>query len=100
MKPEPNPPNPTPKGAQMKTQLQLIPPTLNPDGSCPFCLGGWLCNYHQQEGLRKDREKAATLRHVAAHIRQSRIESICAQYELESDEGGTAEEKAMRLLNS
>lgn len=75
-------------------------PTLNPDGSCPLCLGGWLCSWHQQDGLRRDREQAATLRQVAANIRQARIESICARYELESDEGGTAEQKAAKLLEA
>lgn len=79
-------------------QLQLIKPTMNADGSCPFCLGGWLCSWHQQDGLRRDREQAATLRRVAANIRQARIESICAAHELESDEFQTAEQKAARLL--
>lgn len=82
----------------MNKQLQLLKPTMNPDGSCPACIGGWLCSWHQQEGLRRDREQAAVLRRARAGIRQNIIARICAEHELESDEFQTAEQKAELIM--
>ncbi len=73
-------------------------PILRPDGSCPDCLGGWLCKYHQQEGLRRDARKSQTIREAARALRAHNIARIMAQYELESDEFYTAEQKAIALL--
>jgi hypothetical protein len=41
-------------------------PTLRPDGSCPACHDGWQCAWHSSEGIRRDRERSATLGRVLA----------------------------------
>lgn len=76
----------------------VIAPVLRADGSCPACSGGWVCAFHRSQGLRADRERSAMLRRVCAGIRANRIAEVCARFELESDEGGTREEKAARML--
>lgn len=75
-------------------------PALLADGSCSACVlgGGWQCKFHQEELAALDRERAAMFKRVAAHVRASRIESICARYELESDEFQTREQKALAFL--
>ena len=72
-------------------------PTLRSDGSCPACSGGWTCSFHIAEGLRKDKENAATLRRVCESAKVNELARICARFELESDEMQTREEKALQL---
>lgn len=50
------------------------------------------------DGVRRDREQARLLRCVALNQRAVEIARICASLELESDEGGTREDKAEALL--
>lgn len=76
----------------------LPEPVLRRDGSCPACMGGNVCRWHQEDGLRRDREGMDNLRRVCASAHAHEIGRICARYELESDEGGTREEKAERIL--
>ena len=73
-------------------------PTLRQDGSCPACVGGWQCAFHIAAGLEEDRQRSRTLARVVAGQRENEIARVCWLYELESDEGGTREEKAARLL--
>lgn len=72
---------------------------LNPDGTCPACIGGWLCKFHQQEGLRIDAQRSQVIKQAVAGIRRAEIARTCARYELESDEMLTAEQKAVAILN-
>ena len=73
-------------------------PLLRPDGSCPACVGGWQCEYHQREGVRRFQERERMLAIVARGIRARRIADLCARYELESDEFQTREQKAEHIL--
>lgn len=73
---------------------------MRPDGSCPACIGGWLCVFHQQENARRDRERAKVFRAAAVGIRTNRIAELCARHEIESDEGGNREDKAARMLGA
>jgi hypothetical protein len=73
-------------------------PLILSDGSCSACVGGWQCAWHQNEGVRLDRERGAMLRRVSANSRQYEIARVCSRFELESDEGGTREEKAERYM--
>ena len=73
-------------------------PTLRKDGSCSACCGGWQCAWHQAEGVRRDRERGAMLRRISAVSWQYEIARVCSRFELESNEGGTREEKAERYL--
>lgn len=75
-------------------------PVMNADGSCPACARAWRrCEWHIAADLRADREKWDMLRQVLASARLHEIGRICARYELESDEGGTAYEKGARILD-
>lgn len=76
----------------------MTAPTLRPDGSCPECKHGWVCTYHQQEGVRREREQAAHLRRVLAVARDKDLARCAAELELESDEFETWREKAARFL--
>ena len=73
-------------------------PTLRPDGSCPACIGGWQCAFHQAEGVRRDREKYARLRDVCRIAAGRDIARVCLRYELESDEFSTREQKALAIM--
>jgi hypothetical protein len=85
----------------VKTAKVIPIPPLRPDGTCSACVGGWQCEYHQRKGVAKDKEQAETIRKVSSGAKAAAIGRICAALELESDEGGTAEEKAQRrLLNA
>lgn len=46
----------------------MTEPALEADGRCSACRGR-LCEYHQLEGVRRDRAQSAMLREVAATIR-------------------------------
>lgn len=71
-------------------------------GRCEACLsgGGWQCEFHQAQGVRKWNEQQATLASVAQSQRQAEIDRVCARHELESDEFMTAEQKAKTFLRS
>ena len=73
-------------------------PVLRADGSCPVCSSGWVCAYHQEAGLRRDRERSAVLRRVCESMRAAEIGRVCARFELESDEFQTREQKAGRII--
>ena len=80
---------------------KLLPkPAIHEDGSCTACAGGWMCEYHQQESLRRDERLSAALRLSNKAARANEIARICAHYELESDEYQTREQKAELLLGS
>jgi len=79
---------------------QTKEPPKDERGACTACRGGWLCQWHKDEGLRKDAERSAVLRRVCQSIREAEIARVCSRFELESDEGGTREEKASRYLES
>jgi len=87
----------------MKTKHETMnAPTMNPDGSCPKCLfaGGWHCEWHQAEAVRRCRERSAMAARVCRRATDEDIARTCARYELESDEFQTREEKAERILRS
>lgn len=71
---------------------------FRPDGSCSACSGGWLCKACQNDNARSYGEQADMFRRVAAYSRSERVARVCARYELESDEGGSREEKAAAML--
>lgn len=73
-------------------------PTLRPDGTCPDCAHGWQCEFHSAQGLVADRRRADALKRASAGLREIELTRICCRHELESDEGGTAREKAARML--
>lgn len=75
-------------------------PKLDANGACPLCStsGGWLCQYHQVEGVRKFADQQAMLKGVAQSIHASRVAEVCARLELESDEFYTREQKAELIL--
>jgi pyruvoyl-dependent arginine decarboxylase (PvlArgDC) len=72
-------------------------PKLRHDGSCTACAGGWLCEYHQKETARKWNRRQTALAEAAAGQHEITLQQIEAQRELESDDGGTAREKAKRI---
>lgn len=69
---------------------------MNP---CPTCRGGWLCKACQDAGLKRDRKMADTTRRAVAGIRMQEASRLAAELQLESDEAGTAMEKAKRILS-
>ena len=73
-------------------------PQIETDGRCSACRGGNLCDWHKTEGVRRDREKWVCVRASVALARQYEIGRICDRYEIESDEAGTAYEKAASML--
>ena len=77
---------------------KLKKPTMLPDGRCPKCVGG-LCDYHKEETSRRWAEKERMLRGVGKRIKLDRAARLAARYEMESDEAGTAIEKAMRIMD-
>lgn len=81
-----------------KPKRPVVVPVMREDGSCPLCVGGWLCLFHQEAAAQRDRDLGAMLRRVAAAQHANEIARVCARFELESDEGGTREEKAERYL--
>jgi hypothetical protein len=82
----------------VKTLHALAKPETLSDGRCAACGPGGHCEWHAQEGLRRDRELFAKLRGITARAQEHAIARVCARYELESDETGTREEHAMRLF--
>jgi hypothetical protein len=83
----------------MKTKTHILAPKLRDDGSCPQCVGGWQCAYHQQQGVAKDRMQSETIKLASESLRRAEISRVCARYELETDEAGTCEEKVQRILD-
>jgi len=73
-------------------------PPIEPDGRCSACRGGNQCDWHKAEGVRIDKAKWIRVRACVAVARQYEIGRICARHEIESDEGGTAYEKAALML--
>ena len=73
-------------------------PQFDSTGACLACAGGWVCAYHQKEAARRWNDRARALSGLGESIRQSRLRDIASRFELESDEGGTALEKAARML--
>ena len=68
------------------------------DVECPDCKGGWLCKKCRVETQARwmRRQKAIAL--AAEGLRQQEIGRTMIRLELESDEAGTAEQKAIRIL--
>jgi hypothetical protein len=75
-------------------------PTKRADGTCSACIGGWQCKYHQEQGVQADNRKAKILAEVCQNAKEIRIARYAAEMQLESDESGTAHEKAERALLS
>jgi len=73
-------------------------PIMRDDGRCSECIGG-LCEYHKAETNKRWMDKEKMLRQVALHIRLERAGRIAASEAMESDEAGTAIEKAMRIMD-
>ena len=73
---------------------------FNENGACRLCSGGWLCIHCQADNAARDRAQGEMFRRASGGIRAQRIARVCASLELESDEGGTREEKAEKLIES
>ena len=71
-------------------------------GQCMDCapLGGWLCRSCQADLSESDRARMETLRRACAGVRENRIAELCADFEIDSDESGTREDRAARMLGS
>ena len=74
------------------------PPPLRPDGTCSACIGGWQCKYHQRETTDRDDMRSAIIAEASRHSHRLVLNVIIETCQLESDEGGTATEKAERIL--
>ena len=68
------------------------------DGQCKECAGRGLCDYHKAESLERDKRKRISMRNVVASIKHERVLYLMSKHELESDEGGTAYQKAERMI--
>ena len=82
----------------MKLPNTIPAPKPRDDGSCPQCIGGWQCAYHQQQGIALDRSRSEAIKLASESLRRAEISRVCARYELETDEAGTCEDKALRIL--
>lgn len=71
---------------------------MRTDGACPDCLGHGLCDYHKVETHKRERAQAEQIRLAVIVHREQNTLRLMARLELESDEGGTAYDKAARLL--
>jgi hypothetical protein len=72
---------------------------FNPQGRCVVCSGGWLCVNCQNDNAKQDYAQFNTMKRASDGIKAQRIARLCALYEIESDEGGTREHKAQKLLS-
>lgn len=86
--------------AQSRQTLSLIEPPKRPDGTCSACVGGWQCGYHQREGVARDKAQAAVIAEVAQFSHDRLIQWVIATCQLESDERGTATQKAEWILEA
>ena len=77
----------------------MTEPERDERGACVECRGRGLCEYHKIETQRLWMEKQQTIARAGRSLRTQAINAIAAQNELESDEAGTAYEKAERMLN-
>lgn len=68
-------------------------------GRCRLCTGGNLCTDCQNDNAKRDRQQAATIKSATTALENHEIARIQAQHELESDEGGTAWEKARTIYH-
>ena len=84
----------------MKRPAIISAPKLRDDSSCPQCIGGWQCAYHQQQGVALDRLRSEAIKLASESLRRAEISRVCAQHGLETDEAGTREEKAQRILDN
>jgi len=75
-------------------------PPKRADGTCSACIGGWQCKFHQIESVKADNRRANIFAEVCQNAREMDIARLAAHLELESDEAGTAEEKAERALQN
>jgi hypothetical protein len=75
-------------------------PSYAADGSCNACVGGWLCAYHQETTARDWNHRQSEIAKASEHLRQLAIDRYAASHELESDEGGTADEKASKAMDA
>ncbi len=73
-------------------------PELDKNGACPYCVGGWLCAYHQRTTTEAWNKRQAAIRDSARMARAAARDRIAARFELESDEFETADAKAERML--
>lgn len=69
-------------------------------GRCNLCMGGWLCEPCQQDGLERDKRKMEAIRFSNNLSKEMEIGMICSRHELESDEFQTREQKAERYLRN
>jgi predicted amidophosphoribosyltransferase len=85
------------------TKLTCARPILNGDGTCPACIanaGNGPCQWCHEETERDAARRSAACRKSSAFFRARDIADICARYELESDERGTREDHAARMLGA
>jgi hypothetical protein len=76
------------------------PPPTYPDGACVECLRDYAsCTYHRSEDRHREKARSENLRAVLAGFRHRELSAICLRFELESDEGGAAMEKAARIYD-
>lgn len=73
-------------------------PTKRSDGTCSSCIGGNLCQYHREQGALRDKEISSLLQKLGKSIASHKIDRLISDLQLESDEGGTATEKAKKIL--
>ena len=73
-------------------------PPREHDGRCSLCIGG-LCLWHRAHGRVHEEQQRISMRQFLATVNERRIEYTMAAHELESDEAGTAETKARRIIN-
>jgi hypothetical protein len=76
-------------------------PRYDDRGACLDCvalIGRSRCEFHAAEDQKRDARNRATLRRSCEIGHAHELARICARYELESDEGGTREQKAERIL--
>ena len=78
---------------------KITEPPQRKDGTCSACTGGWMCKYHQNQSAREYNKQAQMISEVSRNMRDTTISHIAAEMQLESDEAGTAFEKAERIYN-
>ena len=57
-------------------------PEIREDGSCSECGSGHQCEWHQIDGVRKDRERSKILREVCARAFQNDLAAIGPKLDL------------------
>jgi len=79
---------------------KLVAPILRSDGSCPCCANGSgsVCAWHRQEAAKQDLAFGRKIRRTVYAMRSQEVARLCSMHEIESDEAGSREDKASRML--